>query len=196
MMKSGKNIIIVHGTKGSPDINWFRWLEKELKADGHTVYIPCVPTPENQSPERWLAALRDQAPAPDENTVLIGHSIGATFLLHLLETLPAPVAKTLFVSVVMDEINIPEYDTLNKPFLKTPDFDWLTISNNANDIALLHGENDPYVSKEHSEFLQDQIGGELVIIPNGGHLNSESAYNKFPEILTLIRQDVMNRYAA
>jgi hypothetical protein len=180
------DIVILHGTKGSPDINWFPWLKREMESRGHTVYVPRLPTPEGQTKDNWCAALREQAPLFGKNTVLIGHSLGATLMLHVLEIVREPVAKSIFVSVVMDEIGNPEYDALNKSFLKTPDFDWLAISNNGGDINILHGDDDPYVSHEHSDFLQDQIGGELIIIPQGKHLNGEAGYTEFPLLLDLI----------
>ncbi len=179
------NVIILHGTKGSPAGNWFPWLKEHCLAKKYNVYIPTLPTPDNQSLKSWEAALHQQTPAIEKETILIGHSLGATMMLHVLEKLKEPIFKSIFVSPVMDEINIPEYDDLNKSFIKTPDFDWLSISNNAGEVTIFHGNNDPYVSKEHAEFLQDQIGGELKIIKNGGHLNAESGYTTFPELLDI-----------
>jgi predicted alpha/beta hydrolase family esterase len=35
--------LVMHGSYGSPDENWFRWLEKELKALGHEVILEQFP---------------------------------------------------------------------------------------------------------------------------------------------------------
>lgn len=180
------NIIILHGTNGSPDGNWFPWLKEQCSAKGHKTHVPQFPTPDNQSIESWTSAFRKQAPALDENTILVGHSLGATMMLHVLEALKESISKSIFVAPVMDEIDLPEYDQLNKSFIKTPNFDWLTISNNAGKVTIFHGDNDPYVPKEQPEFLQDQIGGELKIIKNGGHLNTESGYTDFQELANII----------
>jgi len=85
-----KDAIILHGTMGSPEGNWFPWLKSQLEND-YNVYVPQFPTPENQTKDNW-----------------------------------------------------------------------------------------------HAECLQDQIGGELIVIPNGGHLNSESGYTEFPLLLNVI----------
>lgn len=187
-LQKNKTILIFHGTKGSPEGNWFPWLKSLAESRGYNVYVPRFPTPENQSVDAWFNALSYQAPAIDTNTILIGHSIGATFLMNVLERLSTPVYKSIFVSPVLDLLGLEEYDTLNRSFIKTPDYDWDSMSANAGDRYILHGDNDPYVPQTHAEFLQDQIGGELFIIPNGGHLNAEFNYTKFEMLWDLIEK--------
>jgi uncharacterized protein len=183
-----KDVIIIHGTMGSPEGNWFPWLKSQLGND-YNVYIPQFPTPENQSKENWCAALRDQAPIFGKDTILIGHSIGATLIMHILEMVKEPVHKSIFVCPVIDEVENPTYAVLNKTFIeKMPDFDWLTMSNNMGDCTIFMCDDDPYVPHWHAEGLQDQIGGELIVIKNGGHLNSESGYTEFEELLEVIKK--------
>jgi len=52
------SIIIIHGTGGSPNSNWFPWLKSELEKLGHTVFAPKFPTPEKQSLENWLKVFK------------------------------------------------------------------------------------------------------------------------------------------
>lgn len=179
------DVVILHGTLGSPAGNWFPWLKEELEAQGHAVYVPTLPTPENQTKEGWCAALREQAPNFNENTILIGHSCGATFVLHVLETLAQPVAASVLVSVVMDDIDNVEYDTLNHSFVHH-DFDWPAICANMGRMTILHGENDPYVPLSHPQNVAKKVGIEPIIIPNGGHLNADSDYTSFPQLLEVI----------
>ena len=102
------DIIICHGTMGSPEGNWFPWLKNECLKIGHDVYVPRFPSPESQTKHNWCNALRDQTPIFGSNTVLIGHSISATFLLHILEVLKERVNQSVFVSPVMDDIGNEE----------------------------------------------------------------------------------------
>lgn len=179
------NIIILHGTLGSPDSNWFQWLKKELETQGHHIYVPRLPTPDGQNVKGWHRALAEQAPQPDRNTILIGHSCGATYLLHILERLTTPVAQSIFVSGFIDEIGNTEYDKLNKSFIKH-NFNWNKIILNAGKINILHGNNDPYVPLTLAQNLAVYLKTQLTIIPDGGHLNSESGYSSFPQLLNLI----------
>ncbi len=177
--------VILHGTKGSPDGNWFPWLKEQLETKAHDVYVPKLPTPENQSKTSWCKELDAQAPIFDKDTILIGHSCGATYLLHILEVLKEPVAKSIFVSGFLDELGIPEYDELNSTFIKH-DFNWKKIRENAGEIHILHGDNDPYVPLEQAHKLSKHLKAEVNIIKDGGHLNSESGFTELPQALNAI----------
>lgn len=169
---------------GSPDGNWFQWAKAEFEKLGHTVYVPTFPTPEGQTKDNWCEALNEQAPTFGKDTVLIGHSISATFLLHILEVVKAPVRQSIFVSTVMDDINIAEYDELNSSFVHHK-FDWNTINKNKGIATIFHGDNDPYVPMSHADILSQKIKTPVSVIENGGHLNSESGYIKFLQLIDL-----------
>lgn len=176
------DIIIIHGTLGSPEGNWFPWMKNALEARAHSVFIPEFPTPEGQSKDGWRAVLRDQAPVFDDNTVLIGHSIGATFLLHILESMTQPVKGSFFISPVMDVIDNPEYGQLNASFIKA-EFDWSHMQHKAGLATIMHGDDDPYVPLSHAQALAHHLDVPLDVVKNGGHLNAESGYTQFAELL-------------
>ena len=178
-------VIIFHGTKGSPTINWFPWARRALAELGHTVHVPHMPTPDNQTPAAWHAALAAQCPPIDADTILVGHSLGATFILHVLEQLAAPVAQSIFVAPVIDDIAFEDYSRLNEPFTHHL-FDWPRIRANAGVPIILHGTDDPYAPPAHATRLQHEIGGLLNLIPAGGHLNGEAGYTEFPLLLKLL----------
>lgn len=181
------DIIILHGTGGSPEGHWFPWLKKQMEDAGHTVYVPRLPTPENQSIENWRRALDTVVPRIGKDTVLIGHSCGSTFMLHILESLSTPITKSIFVSGFIDKLGNPFFDNLNETFVNH-NFDWDRIKENAGGITLFYGDNDPYVPRAAAERLGRNLGMPLTVIPNGGHLNTESGYIEFPKVLKILNQ--------
>lgn len=78
-------IFIFHGAYGNPNENWIPWLKEESEQIGCEVFVPSFPTPENQSLENWFKVFEPFQKQVDGNSILVGHSIGANFLLHVLE---------------------------------------------------------------------------------------------------------------
>lgn len=170
---------IFHGTHGTPNGNWFPWLASQLKTKNWVITVPEFPTPKNQSLENWLEIFQETAFTPD---VVVGHSLGSTFCLRLLERDLIEPDKVVLTGCVIDKIDNEEYDRLNDSFINHP-FDWKFIKKKCNDIEVLHGDNDPYVPLAQAECVSKNLDTPLKIIKNGGHLNSECGYTEFPELL-------------
>ena len=75
------NVIIVHGSFGSPEENWFPWLKEELEKFGVKVLVPKFPTPEGQSLENWLKAFEECRQHLNEETILVGHLVCSSEVL-------------------------------------------------------------------------------------------------------------------
>jgi predicted alpha/beta hydrolase family esterase len=180
-----KKFVIIHGTKGSPEGNWFPWLADSLRRQHAEVIVPKMPTPEGQNLANWLREFWRQVGVIDQATTLIGHSLGATFLLRVLERQKAAIAQSVFVAGLLGPISIPEYDQLNSTFIETS-YDWGTIQRNAGSVVCLSGEDDPYVPAEQGEELAAKLGVRNNIIAHGGHLNAEFGYTSFQTLLALL----------
>ena len=57
------------------------------------------------------------------------------------------------------------------------------IRNYCDDIICYYSDNDPYVTFDTEKEFADIVSNEQHIIENGGHLNSESGYTEFEELL-------------
>ena len=176
-------VVVLHWTFGNPQENRFPWLQKTLEKNWHQVRVPTLPTPENQSPETRCQTLQQQVPFTfDKDTILIGHSLGATHILNILDQeRKEPIKKAILVSWFTKELWNKEFDTLNAPFLKNRNRE--QIKNNAKEFIILQGDNDPYVPINEAEYLQENLEGILEIIPQWGHINTSAGFNKFNEIL-------------
>ena len=57
------------------------------------------------------------------------------------------------------------------------------IKKYCDDIVCYYTENDPYVKLEAEKSFADSIATKTVVIKDGGHLNAESGYTEFEELL-------------
>ena len=176
-----ENYIIIHGSFGSKDGNWFPWLKSKLK--DKSVVVPQMPVGVgNQNFENWSKVLDDLE--IDENTTIIAHSIAPIFVCKYLITNKIKVKKLVFVCGFNNYLGIdPNFDAVNEPMFIDNLED---IKNYCNNIICFYSDDDPYVKFEVEKLFADTISNEQFIIENGGHINSESGYTKFEDILKVL----------
>lgn len=119
-----------------------------------------------------------------EDTIIIGHSIGAAFALAVLEQLTVQIQKTILISGFVGPLGI-ELDEINRTIAER-DFAWDATHSHSQEFALLHGTNDPYVPESKATELGKLLETPPIIIPNGGHLNEAAGFVEFPLLLEQI----------
>ena len=175
--------VILHGSFGSNKGNWFPWLKKELQNRGKQVFVPQMPVGVGkQKFESWSNELDKLA--IDENTIIIAHSIAPVFVCKYLIKNDIKVKKLIFVCGFNNYLGInPDYDAVNEPMY----FDNLgDVKKYCNDIVCFYSDNDPYVKFDVEKQFADTIADKQIIIKNGCHINSESGFDKFEEILKFV----------
>jgi len=180
-----KTAFIIHGAYGSPNENWIPWLKNELEKRKWDVKVLVFPTPEAQNLTSWLKVIDPFLHEMDDKSILIGHSIGATFILHILEKLKKSVKASYLISGFLGPLDNPEFDEINQTFMKN--FDWNTIKNNSDKFYIYHSDNDPYVTIEKAEELAKSLGTNVTMVENAGHFNTDSGYIKFERLLDDIK---------
>lgn len=186
-MSSPYRVVIIHGTYGSPDENWFPWLKDQLEAAGHTVMVPRFPTPEGQSPEAWMEILDREVGVYGKDLVMVGHSLGPALILRKLELLTEPIRAAFLVSAFVGALGLPDFDPLNAPFFSLP-FNWTQIRRNARTFRVYNGDNDPYVPLERGEEVAQRLRTRIQVIKGGGHINAAAGYTRFDQLLADIRR--------
>ncbi len=183
------NILIIHGSYGHPEENWFPWLKSELEKLGCRVFVPKFPTPENQSLENWLKVFDNYKKYLDKNSIVVGHSLGPAFLLSILENLNLPIKAAFFVSGFTGSLNNPTFDKLNNSFADKR-FNWQKIKNNCSRFFVFHSDSDPYVPLQKAKDLAKNLGVNVILVKNAGHFNEKAGYTKFDLLLEKIKTEL------
>lgn len=181
------NYLLMHGSFGSPFSNWIPYLRKEIENKGLEVYTPDFPTGVGyQNYENWSKLLKTYVEANiiNENTVIFAHSIAPIFICKFLVENKIKVKRLVFVCGFNNYFGIDkDYDAVNESMY----FDNLVdVKNYCDDIVCFYSDNDPYVKYEAEKEFADTITKNQIMISGGGHLNSESNYNEFAELLNYL----------
>ena len=189
-----KNALILHGIGGNPGINWYSYIVDQAKKIGYQVSVPQLPS--SDKPDLNLTyKFLERAYVFDNDTVLIGHSSGASLALGILQLLPASIVirRTILVSGFIDtnltlELHkyIPKSD-YHKLFPQ--EWDWEKIKQSSGDFIIFYSLSDPFVQSRHAETMKEKLSGTLIEIPNALHFSVTSGgerFKQFPELLEKI----------
>ena len=174
---------MIHGFQGKPNGGWRPWLMGELSKNDIWACSLAMPTPDAPIKSEWVKKINEVVGIPNEETFLVGHSLGDPAILRYLETLDKD-SKIGGVALVSGPLSIIEkngYEQVNT-FLDTA-FDFDHIKNVCKNFVVIHGDNDPNVPFSDAEELSKKLGGFLISIPNGGHLNGSAGFFELPELL-------------
>ena len=178
------NYLIIHGSFGSPYSNWIPWLRQELDKRGKDVYTPDFPTGVGyQNYDNWAKLLEVYLKIGiiNENTVIFAHSIAPVFICKFLIKNRVKVKRLVLVCGFNHYYGInDDYDSVNQSMY----FDQLSdIKKYCKDIICYYSDNDPYVNYDSEKSFADKVSTTQYCIHNGGHLNAESNYTNFIELL-------------
>ena len=182
------NVFIFHGTEGYPEENWFPWMKEQLEAKGCKVIVPQFPSPPEIPAKisEWFEVFNKYQEDINENTIIIGHSLGGVFALRVLEQLKQPIRAVFFVGTPIGVQPIKNYDR-DSSFTGFA-FNWSAIKSNSKHFDVFQSDNDPYVSLGNGEQLAKELGVELTFISNAGHFNESAGYLAFTDLLEKIRK--------
>lgn len=182
-----ENYFILHGSFGSPFENWFSWLYDFISTDGKQVYVPQFPIGVGfQNYDNWSRLLQYYLDLGlvHENTTIIAHSIAPIFVCKFLVEKKIKVKKLIFVCGFNNYLGIDkDYDEVNKSMYFNNLED---VKQYSNEIICFYSDNDPYVKYDVEKDFADKIATQQVVIPDGGHINSESGYDIFEEIVSYL----------
>lgn len=187
-----KRVFIIHGWGGNPDEPMLKWVRDSLYAKGFDVTAPLMPHPEIPTIEDWVNFLKEVVKNPNEDVVLVGHSVGCQAILRFLETLPVNekvgqvvlIAPWIFLS--LENLAEDEDPEIAKPWMQTP-IDFEKIKTHSENFYGIFSTNDPFVPIDMNEnLLKEKLSAKTIVLGNKGHFTEEDGISELPEVLEIL----------
>lgn len=195
-----QTVFLLHGFGGKSPDSWMTWLAKKLVTEGYEVIYPDFPDPHTPDPASWEQAM---LPYKEKfrNSIIVTHSLGGIFALHLLQHYKVPVQQLICVALPKNRLEGKmiegfwlKISDVSRNALKhfiERDFKWHLINTNCLNITLLYSDNDtatPY--EETVPFYQKHLPKATIkTIPGQGHFTGHDGVKKLPEVYDLIKQN-------
>lgn len=182
-----KTVYIIHGWGGSPEEPLLQWLKSELEKKGYKAVVPAMPDTETPVIDAWVAKLGEIV-KPGEDSILVGHSIGAQAIMRYAEKLPPEqtFAGAVFIApwltLILDE---NEEEAVARPWLTMPLQDE-AIRQHLPRMVAIFSDNDPYVPIENAEFFKDRFGAQVVMETSKGHFTAGDGVSELTSALNAI----------
>src|SRR3990167_9506367 len=144
---SNINVIVIHGAYGYPQENWFDWLRQALHQLDVVCHVPQLPTPANQTLSTWIRVFnQSHSKHIHANTLFVGHSLGAIFILIWLEQHVFHCKTVILVGAFLDKIGNKKFDAINQSFFQA-NFNWSAIKKKSDHFVCYDSDDDPYITQ-------------------------------------------------
>jgi uncharacterized protein len=174
--------IIIHGWEETPEGQWLPWVGKQLSEKGWRVEIPQMPNTKMPKLDEWMQKL--ESLSPDEDTIIIGHSLANALILKYLEKPETKIKGAVMVAawdwLLMD---IKEF---HQTFFETG-FDYEAIQNKHIPLTIVNSTTDPYIDFEKSKKLASKLNAKFIAIEKAGHFMERDGYKEFPRLIEIIQ---------
>lgn len=203
-MKTKPQIFMVHGGMTFKNIkDYLNFLKNrdvsiEKKSKWNEQYIdeklgkkfqiikPKFPLPENAKYHDWKIWFERYIPFLNDNTILIGGSLGGIFLAKYLSEnkFPKKIFSVYLICAPFDN-TLPTEDLVGGFKLKS---DLSLIKENCENVTFLFSEDDDVVPISHARKYKDKLPNSKFVIykSKNGHFKIE----KFPEIIKILLADL------
>lgn len=159
--------------------------DKEL-GKNFEIIRPRMPLIEDAKYEYWKTHFEKYFPFLRDNLILIGESLGATFLAKYLSEnkFPKKLLSVYLVAVPFDD-TLPTEDLAGGFRLKS---DLSLIEKNCSRITFMFSKNDDVVPVSHAKKYRKKLKNVKIIVYN--HIKGHFQIPDFPQIVKMIKSDV------
>ena len=177
-----KRALIIHGWTANPQMHWFPELITFLESQGYRAEAPLMPDRFTPTENTWIKVIEDFA--PDQDSILVGHSLGGTTILEYLEKSDTGVDKVLLTGAPIrynEKLKLGEFHSF-KLYAQSISieclldlcgyeeiYDWKNIRNKANNFALIYKKDDFRVPLGDGKVLARRLEARLNVIEGNDH---------------------------
>jgi len=153
------NYVLLHGFTGSSKNDFFPWIKEKLEKEGSKAYVPDLPHSDDPKIEEQVEFVLKNTHF-DENSILLGHSLGSVVALKVVEKLQKPLRKLVLAAGFTQ----PGFLDHERIFEKKFDwkFDFEKIKKNSGEVIILRAKNDSAVPQDRATEVQNKIGGRII----------------------------------
>jgi predicted alpha/beta hydrolase family esterase len=170
--------LLLHGWGGSDYPHWQSWLAGKLANEYGTISFPLLDNPHYPSKNRWLKLAKKNLKDFKPKTVVC-HSLGCTLWFWLSQDKLETLEHLILVAPPSIHSDV---DTISTFFpFALPD----TLY--AKKIDFIVSDNDPYIRIDEAKDMAVKYGANLIILNNAGHINNESGFGEWEQILNLVK---------
>lgn len=170
--------VFVHGNHTTDwRAPWAVWLKDKLDTRGYATYFQTMPDPTLARSRIWLPYLQDEVKV-GPNDVLIGWSSGAVAAMRYAET--HKIMGSILISPCYTDLG--DEDEKQSGYYDDP-WQWATIKSNQKKIALMYGDDDPYISQAEFAYIAVHLGPDKLKLPGAQHFQNRQ---DVPELLRYI----------
>lgn len=170
-----RRVLLLHGWGGSDFPHWQSWLSGEIAKEYGCVQFLRFSDVDAPKLGVWQQELKETLAAfkPD---IVICHSLANTLWFHLCNTAQMQVVEKLYLvappSLECKVEELKEFFPLKPP-----------KNLYAKETLLITSTNDPYMSVDEAKALQKELGVEMVMLENAGHINTDSGFGEWEWML-------------
>lgn len=188
---TNKNCLIIHGCPSNVeramnpetrtyDKHWLPWVKQKLIERGIMTEAPLMPEPWSPNYEKFRAEFEKYY--VDENTILIGHSCGCSFLVRWLGDTKRKISQLILVAPwkIAEGDDVARHDFYDFPIDET-------IKDRVGKIVMFTADDEEEDGKKGLVMFHDALGGEVIELPGRGHYTfDDMKTEEFPELLNKI----------
>ncbi|RLG13644.1 MAG: leucine--tRNA ligase [Candidatus Nanohalarchaeota archaeon] len=183
--KKKKLAIIIHGFEGQAESIFFPWTKKKLEEQGYEVVLEDMPDSYHPKMEKWMAFLEKYKNKIDEDTIIIGHSLGGFVAPYFAGKLEKTINALYLIAPASQMLDFNKYrkewkgdiDCLEK--IINHKIEWKKVKKNTGKITVYLSDNDKWIPFIESKKFFQNAGIACKSMHNRNHFLS----SEFPELL-------------